>query len=690
MNLRSVPRFRPFATLLCFIFLFHLSTHAQGIFIDIMEPNFLGKNHFQVLAPNVIDGPFQARFSPLIEVTNGTGGVVNIEKIEVNGYRVSDWPSSPFIQNGDSWLFRPGNYSKKWGTLTIPWARPYVLDLDPSTGDPNHLWNGDFPTQCTVSVYIEDDPTPTSKIFDVKWHVNDADPNPTPLTFPGHESDLRLNEFWTASSNHPGDLQVFALDMGVRGWDGSDFTEIYAGADDNKRESYRIYGQPVYAMSDGDVEFLINDHEEWIDNAAAKAHETHTDHSSDPMSEYYGGLFMEAKKYNTGGNEIFIRNVTEVWVYAHLQPGSIPPHLLLPNASVKKGQYLGKVGLSGNVSHPHIHVHVKKLKPGGTFDGSLKNAADLGEPVPMSFQGIHTITVSEAEQLAANDQLKSGDWQFIGNGSAPHDAGLMYPDIWAPKFVSNAKDDATYAGIWQTDDQIELRQKSQTWNQFKSNYDRLTADKFRLTDIETVYENGDQVFIGLYKYDDTEPAHELYHALDWNDLKNRVELENRFGTRRIVDMVSFEENGARRFAGVFAAGTYQQEMVAETKIQDFLNAYNMHTANGFRLVDLEVYNVAGTEHFEGIFSEGAQGHAMLQATGWGNFQSLCTTQFAAGLTLIDIESADRNGVREYYGVFRSGSPAPVLERHTGFDQFMMAAERFRSQGYRLVDWHIER
>ena len=149
---------------------------------------------------------------------------------------------------------------------------------------------------------------------------------------------------------HPGDVQVFALDIGAVGWDqGSKAWETsYAGSDPSLKQSFRVYGKPMHALADGTVCWALNDQPE---------RPTNTD-TSNPISPSQGIYFG-------GGNQIFIKSGGEISVLAHLQPGSIPPELLVPGAAVKQGQYIGKAGLSGSTSVPAPHFHVKNVPVNG-------------------------------------------------------------------------------------------------------------------------------------------------------------------------------------------------------------------------------------------------------------------------------------------------------------------------------------
>src|SRR6185503_21101608 len=99
------------------------------------------------------------------------------------------------------------------------------------------------PSSIKIAVFVMGFDLPLVKVMPLVPHINDGGP----LFYPGKASDLRQNEVWCASSNHPADHQVFALDTGVLGWDSNQWSEKYPGVSGLKREHWRAYGQPVYA-----------------------------------------------------------------------------------------------------------------------------------------------------------------------------------------------------------------------------------------------------------------------------------------------------------------------------------------------------------------------------------------------------------------------------------------------------------
>src|SRR5262249_26256764 len=160
----------------------------------------------------------------------------------------------------------------------------------------------------------------------------------------------------------------------IWGWDGDRWSDKYPGTDGSSKEHFRVYGRPVYAMADGTIGWALNDEPE---------HPT-------------------IKR--PGGNVVFVKTGGEIALYAHLQPGAIPPELRSTGAPVKRGQYLGKAGFSGDTSVPHLHLHVKKEPAyGAPMSGVEASGCDAGPFRPMTFKDVQSLALAEAQALAARD-----------------------------------------------------------------------------------------------------------------------------------------------------------------------------------------------------------------------------------------------------------------------------------------------
>ena len=619
---------------------------SPAVTVEVEEP--LENTHavIQPLGPPNRVAPFDARISLRIRITNNTSSNVDISKIEMNGVQVSDFAAPITVMPAANYAFQNCTCS---GT-----AKPLVVAAP-------------FPSSAQVSVYVSGYPSPFTATVDLQPHTNDGGP----LAYPVNAGDLRLNEAWGTSSNHPADHQVFALDTGVWGWTANVFFDRYAGTDDIRKEHWRAYGMPLYAMADGTVCWALNDHQERPDVKS----------TAPTISPTLGA-------HNAGGNQVFVKSGDEISVYAHMQPGSIPPDFLIAGAAIKRGQYLGKIGLSGDTDRPHTHIHVKKEPSSGAPDTSeAMNGCDDGFFRPMTFQGIQSLTRSEADALGNANSLTPGDWTMLTNHSAPHPDALLYPATDGYTFCSACTDNQQYVGIWRSGTEIELRVKATGWERFATRFDELSADGFRLADIETFVENGVREFLGLFKRESG--PHAIVYVTGWDNFTAEWEKQTS-NQLRLIDLTTFRDGDTRIFIGVFRAGTDRHALIGLAGWNEFSASWAKAGDDDLRLVDLEAYRENGIENFIGVFREGTDGHALISVTGWNALTAEWAKAGKNRLRLIDLESFAVGKQRQYIGAFRAGDYGHTLGSHTGYDRFFMASERSAYEGLRLVDVHVER
>jgi Peptidase family M23/Bacterial tandem repeat domain 1 len=622
-----------------------LLAQSPAITIDVEQPLENGRVVFQQLGPPARGAPFEARISIRIKITNNESSNVAISKIEINGLEVSDFSAPVTVMPGATYTFQ------NCTCATI--AKSLVVSAP-------------FPSTARISVYLSGSASPFTISAPIQAHTNDNGP----LAYPANASDLRRNESWGTSSDHIADHQVFALDMGVWGWNSTLFSEKFASTDDVRKEHWRSYGMPVYAMADGTVCWALGDHQERPDVPS----------TSTTISPSLGA-------YNPGGNQVFVKTGDEIAVYAHLQPGSIPPELLTTGAAVKKGQFLGKVGLSGDTGRPHTHIHVKKVPSSGAPDPAVAmNGCDSGFFRPMTFEKIQSLTKEEADGLGTSNTLQSSDWTTLTNHSAPHPYALINPSATSHAFCPGCSDNRQYVGIWRSSADIELRLKALGWESFTKRFDDLSADGFRLTDIETFVENGKREFLGLFKRESDK--HAIVYVTGWSNFTAEWARQAR-RQMRLIDVTTFRDARIRYYVGVFRAGDDRHALIGRSGWNEFSSEWAQAGRDNLRLVDLEAYKENGIENYIGVFRAGSDAHALISTTGWDAFTAQWAQAGRDRLRLIDMESFPAGGQRQYVGVFRAGEYGHTLGSYTGYDRFFMACERSGYEGLRLVDFHVE-
>jgi hypothetical protein len=258
--------------------------------------------------------------------------------------------------------------------------------------------------------------------------------------------------------------QKFGYDISMRRLnDGDKWTSLKEGVTEApgqpKNANRVIYGKPFYAMRDGTIVSC------W-----RNAPENPRPFISGDDEEKEPWLHPEkrAGRIGGGGNHVFIvHDDGTLALYAHAQPGTVPsalcPHdaALLPAVAgggtppenelgldmrgnvpagqrvrVRSGDFLGRVGNSGNSKGPHLHVHVAKKGP----DFDTNNDDWVG--VPLTFRrGLAQPSTSGTVDM---DKWTSFSGQIIPKGNTV----FWPPTRLSPEYARHGFDDRLMQRMW--------------------------------------------------------------------------------------------------------------------------------------------------------------------------------------------------------------------------------------------------
>ncbi|HSC53502.1 MAG TPA: peptidoglycan DD-metalloendopeptidase family protein [Phnomibacter sp.] len=291
--------------------------------------------------------PLLAQLSVLAIVWNTGSQTIDLDKVELEYKKGNTTIKKDVFLPSDQLIIDPG-FGWAWQN-----SRPYH-----ENGDVVFL-DTPLPTQVKLSFYFKNySSTPVTSTQSLKPYTQG-------LALPFKAADFAKDEFVSGYSMHGGGDQVFAYDFGVRGYYKDAWSDLKAGKTDwAKNENYRIWGRPIYAMADGVVlQFDNKIPNNWKPDG--------TDAGLKKQKDELWGSFT----YGGGGNHFYIRHGNLVALYAHMQKDSLNTKFTKNGATVKKGDFLGLAGNSGNSTGPHTHVHVKTYKndaePEGGFFRSL-------------------------------------------------------------------------------------------------------------------------------------------------------------------------------------------------------------------------------------------------------------------------------------------------------------------------------
>ena len=487
------------------------------------------------------------------------------------------------------------------------------------------------PAQIRMSLTANGFSDPVAVTMPLKAHLS-----PVPggsYEFPAMARDFRAGEYWSgrgeAHASAGDGSQLFAYDMGVMAFDKTSkaWTSLLPGKDGSQNSHYRIWGKPIYAMADGTVIGFKNDMP-----------------SNTTMGE------QKPTPNPVEGNHFWLQHGDEAVVYAHMQPGSLNPKFTRMGAVIKRGEFLGLAGNSGNSSGPHLHIHaIEASKPWG---GPLR---------PLPFRNVYMI-----DRSALNPPSPAGKWVKAEDQGFAETPMAIWPAATAPAWYPPGWGEVTRNGVPEAGYQAEFdkavssgyhpvwvdgyevngqvffnaifhpnngsawaARHGMTAAQYQAEFDARTQQGFHLHQIET-YMSGAEVRYASIFMNGAASARTAYHGLSAEQHQARFNALTAEGWRPVnISVVS--PGGHRSYAclyekrdvGAFFAKSFLTP--AEYQVQ-----FTANTGAGRKLVYLNAYRHAGTPHFTAIWQEKALPVLARHGQDAAQFQAEFNKQMAEG------------------------------------------------------------
>lgn len=183
--------------------------------------------------------------------------------------------------------------------------------------------------------------------------------------FPGRAEDLEEQQLWYRRKQvHGAGIQRLGYDLSMIHFDeeAHEWTTFRDGETGSENRDWIVYGKPVYAIADA-----------LVTNCWRNAPENEPGEKGIHPGVHDGRI-------PGGGNSLFtsLANSDRV-LYAHFIPGTIPEFICptnevfmdIPNGlntvlpidqrrQIKRGQFLGLAGNSGQSTGPHLHIHIQE------------------------------------------------------------------------------------------------------------------------------------------------------------------------------------------------------------------------------------------------------------------------------------------------------------------------------------------
>jgi hypothetical protein len=256
------------------------------------------------------------------------------------------------------------------------------------------------------------------------------------ISFPARSADLAANSYWTVTEFSEG---CCTLDLNVQRWTGSQWSGGGAAQNDQNYD----WNVPLYAPANG---------------AIASCWRNFPDDPKPGVDPANNDIF-------TGGNHVvIITDDGNAISLNHFKAGSIPAALCPPNAGnaqypstmdkegdwrvaayikpadrprVSEGQYLGRVGNSGNSGGPHLHLSMSRVVKADDGNGRPKLAKE-SSPLNIRHAWAHPFDKKKQATSAGWFRLRGTD--FVGDPDCKCDNKMLHASPYLRRADATAGD----------------------------------------------------------------------------------------------------------------------------------------------------------------------------------------------------------------------------------------------------------
>lgn len=535
----------------------HITAAPNIEVLEVMPTNDAGDAVYLTMAPVTSKGTISSLVSVRFKIKNKESKEIILNKIvyECTG-------------NGKNVVktFFPDDDKKD----TIGAGKTYNVQNSREYHELGDVFQINFPfaTQLKAKLYFDGFTDPYIITKPLKGYLNQAPGNA--YDFPAKTSDLLMNEYWYADAAHGGGGQVFAYDAVVVGWDEENkkWSSKLPGQDADKNENYRVYGKPIYSIGDGEIISYINN---WGESPS----------TSDTGS--------------AGGNSFKINNGKETACYYHMQPGSLNKNFLKIGAKVKKGDFLGLAGNSGNSTGPHLHVHVI-ADPDKDGEGPF---------VPLQFQNTYSIGIKSSDEPNPNAdwvKLNKTGLPYIADGTENLSRALVWPDAKKPCWYPYGVSEIARHGIPEIKYQEEF---NKIWG---CGYYPVWVDAYDV--------NGKTFFNTIFRYNSNNYQVVVRH--DMTADKYQLEYDNWVKTKgyRLQQIDNYLDAGKLKIAAIFIKKPGQaqsQPAYHAATPEQHQKLFEDYTGKGYVPVNVSVISVAGKRYYAAFYEKRNVGGSSLKS-----------------------------------------------------------------------------
>ena len=486
-------------------------------------------------------------------------------------------------------------------------------------------------------------------------------------------NDLNAGERFFTRDHADTTTQKFGYDITGQRKSGDSWTSLKPGITSDthwrnpKNENYFVFGKPFYAMKDGTVIAC------WR-NAPQNPRPKRPEEDNSVDTDQKGWIHQNLKDglMAGGGNHLWILHDDGTRaLFAHAEDGSIPsslcPHnqtkfgsvpdksivdengmyspIAVPAAQrkrVKAGQFLGRIGHSGSSTGPHLHIHVERKNPNGSW------VAD-----PMRFtRGMSTPWNSGSADIDA--------WTSFSGKPITKGEVLFWPPTRLGKEYARHKQNTT---------------------DFARLFKHLSNSGYQ-PKIINGYSVGGKVFLN-HVWEPAEGNWRAYSRQTQASHQTNLDKAKADGYAPVF-IDSYLQNGQVRYAAIYVKGKpgnwkLRSNMTAQTH-QSVLDAAK---AEGLKPATVSVISISGQRRYTALYrSDSIGGWALKSQILESDYQGVVNEQLATGRMPIHLDGYMHDGKPYYSAIFATKYKGKSKARHAmSVSGYQTEAESAWSAGY---------
>ncbi len=297
-----------------------------------------------------------------------------------------------------------------------------------------------------------------------------------------------------------------------------------------------------------------------------------------------------------GGNHVYLLHGDELVYFAHMMKGSLDPAVCKLGASVKQGQFVGRMGNSGASGGPHCHIEASQAPMGMTAEEMIQAYRQGTLSViyrPMPFHNAQAMKLTDVKPGI----LADNKFSIVDGEGFYYEPMAIWPGLTTPG-IPTGRSEMAFHGIKSSD--------------YQKLFNRITGAGYRLVWIDGYAVGSDLRFNVLFRPDGGDWS--AHHNLNGKEYQEVFMNQKKEG-RRLVHVNSYRSNNRTLYAAIFrrTGGTFP---IAYHNLpqEEHQERFNSLKADGFVPINVSVVSENGQLRYTAFYEKRNVGGFLLKSS----------------------------------------------------------------------------